>query len=529
MWADTPIIRLIAFSCLIGFVVFCLSYSTLVWRRRNRSTGAADAGWLQRKRGLFAASVVFGLLLMAVAAAVREAVSSEATVTTENFYIPRATEEMHALKVAREGPIAKGELLVQFMSPKVTAELEEAGLKLKRMEAEQKALPLLPLPLDSELIRRHQNAESERRSLQDATNSTLSALETAVRELRQQIDAKHETLTKTDGDVEVNVKELRQAQDRLKITRTQLDREQALETRGAIPATELDDRRKEVSMLEAEVAKQKSREGNLATQKKQLEEMIVKLTALEQSQTTQLRDARDRTKTDLTRAAAVSAEYQAKLEADTGRAAKLRASEIDQMALKVGETRAAMTGLQDRLERRAPFAGRVFYAHPSGGSVPVNTPVVVMGPEDGFRTRVRILASQLEALKTARDVSLDVGEGQLSRVFPATYRQSFPLPAEPNYVIAELDTNPPAEAVKVMAEETRMKARLTWRFPIWTFWPFKVGLFFVGLGIIGYGLGLTGTIRGATQTAPIRIPAKPKVEIAFSARNACRTARFGRR
>ncbi|WP_020471231.1 HlyD family secretion protein [Zavarzinella formosa] len=507
MWADTPIIRLIAFSCLIGFVVFCLSYSTLVWRRRNRSTGAADAGFLQRYRGWFVTSGVLGILLLAVSAAVREAVSSEAVVTTESFFIPRASEDMHALEVAKEGPINKGDLLVKFTSPKVSAELDEARLKLKRLEAEQKALPLQPLPLDSELIRRHQNAESAKRTLQDSQNVVLSSLETAVRELRQQIDTKHETLTKTDGELEVNTKELRQAEDRLRITRVQLDREQALENRGAIPATELDERRKEVSALVSEVAKQQSRQTTLTGQKKQTEEMLATLKKLEKSQTDILQAEHARIRIELVKAATESGEFHGKLVADTERATKLRASEIEQMSLRVGETRAMMNGLQERLERRAPFSGRVFYAHPSGAAAPANAPIVVLGPEDGFRTRVRIPATQLEALKTAKDVTLDVGEGQLARVFPATFRQSFDLPSEPNYVIAELDTNPSAEAVKVMAEDSRMKARLTWRFPIWTFWPFKISLFLIGFGLIGYFLGMSSQAMSSAVAAPQKVPA----------------------
>lgn len=508
MWADTPTLRLIAFSCLIGFVVFCLSYSTLVWRRRNRSNNS-DANLLQRYRGWFVSSVVLGMLLMAIATAVREAVSSDATVTTENFYVARSGEEMYATEVAKEGPINKGDLLVKFSSPKISAELEEAQHKLKRMEAEYKSLPFQPLPLDSELIRRHQNAEAAKRGLSDSQNVVLTSLEAAVRELRQQIDAKQETLTKTIGEIEVNTKELRQAEDQLRIAQSQLDRELTLENRGSLLSSEIDQRRKEVSMNTAELAKQQSRKSNLAGLRAQLESMLKELRTLEKSQTEKLQGEHSRVQKELAKAQVESSEFAAKLEQDTLRATKVRASEIEQMASKVNEAKAAMTGLLQRLERRAPFAGRVFYAHPSGASTPANTPIVVLGPEDGFRTRVRLLATQLDALKSATDVTLDVGEGQLSRVFPAKFRQAFDLPAEPNFVIAELDTNPPAEAVKVMAEETRMKARLSWRFPIWTFWPFKLGIGFVIVGLIGYFLGNVKAAEATTTAVPVTASPKP--------------------
>lgn len=507
MWSESQTLRLIAFSCLIGFVVFCASYSYMVWRRRNKSAGNAGAN---RFRSWFVTSAVLGLLSMAVAFAVREAVSSEGNVATENFLVARAGDDTRVIDVHKEGPVAAGEVLVRFQSPKIESELSQAKVRLQKEEAEPASLALQPFQLDPELVRRHHNAVADKRTLQDSLDNVLTAHEAAERDLQQSVFLRQEALSKLEGELVVTDGELKQAETKYVISKNQLERDLSVRA-GIIPLNEINERQKEVTTLATEVVKLKGRKSNLEGQRKQMQEMIDSFKTLSTKQTLALKTEQERIKRDLTKAEENVAEYTSRLKDDETRAAKLRVKDREQMERKIDETRAAVVGLQQQLEVRATQAGRVFYAHTSGAAAAPGTPVVVVGPEDGFRFRVRMSATQAAALQSASDVTLDVGDSQLARKFPAKFRQTIELPNEPGSVIAEMEASPTAEAVKVMAEETKMKARLTWRFPLLTFWPFRIGLmlFAVGVG----GLLLTSAMGRATLVPSSSTPSNPSLKL----------------
>lgn len=504
----SQVIRLTVYSCLIGFVVFCASYSYVVWRRRNKAAGNAAGA---KYRSWFVTVAVFGLIGMALAFAIREAVSSEGQVVTEGFTVARAGEDMTVTEVRPQGDVKAGDVLVRFKSPTVEGELSNKKVALQRHEEQLAALALLPLEVDPELQRRHNLANSDKRTNQDGLDSLLSSHNTAVRELAQQVSTREDSLAKLEGEMVVVLGEIKQAEVKHRLAREQLERDLSARV-GVIPLNEINDRQEKVATLATELVKLQGRRTNLETQRKQMSDMIAHFKALTVKENASFLVESERYKTNLAKAERELSVLEAQLNGDDKqRAEKKRDSDRKQLALKADEIRSEMVGLQNRLVVRAAHDGRVFYAHPSGASAPQNAPIVVAGPSDGFRFRVKMTEAQAEAMQGADEVLLDVGDGQLARKFAAKYRTKFDLPGEPGSVIAELEaTNPPAEAVKVMAEETKMKARLTWKFPLMTFWPFRIGLLLLAVGI--GGLMLTSALSGGASAAK-PTPSSPSIKI----------------
>lgn len=507
---DSEALRFVVISGLVGVLAFSISYSLLVWRKRNRKSTSTTG--LARFRGWFATSAIVGCLVLIVSLAVRSAISTVGQVSPEGIQVVRATDDMVASEVTTAEWVKPGDRLVRFHSPKLEGESAELNARKQRYEQELQALELQPLVPDPELVRLHQNAVTSRRGVSDSLDLVLASLDASERGHLEQVFSRRERLAEYQRDLSVVVQELRQAEQQAAHAKREWDRESSGALRNVLPESELNARKRDADHWALEVEKLISKQRRIDGQRKEIQEQLIRLEKTELPRIESLRNEHDRLRKEITRLDTEIERASTKLESDKVRSERQRTAEMGQLRFKVREAEAGLAGLANRLEVTAKSEGRVFYANTSGAAAMSGSPLLVVGPADGFRVRVRMPENHVAAMQAEGEITLDVGEDRLARRFPAKFRRALELPGEPGTMLAELDCQPSPEAVRAMAESSKLQPKFSWRFPLLTFWPFQLGLGLIGIGAVGWLLSGGRIIAEAPVPATVPEPAKVAVE-----------------
>ena len=428
--------------------------------------------------------VVSGLLLVGIGLAARQGVSVEGRVVGDGLFAVAAPRDGSVASAAPEGPLDAGRSLVRFRSPELEALADELRLKKDQADAEVRALPLRPLARDPEVVRRHDAATADRRALRQSLEILVPTLEGAAREFREQTSARREALEKAEADLASARDELAKAVARREVVKEQLERERFLAVRRTVSAADFDDRRKEFAAIDGEVKRLQSLDKGLRTLADITTRNLAAQDDLSAEQSATLRRGRRhpvgrgrrrrRTQTP-DRRPGRRRRAGRRVPQARGHAARLEGQ---------GSGGGAV-GVERRLDVPAPFAGRVFYRADSPAAAAAGKPVVVLGPADGVRLRVRLPANQVDALRSAGEVEVDLGDGVLERRFPARFHGARELGLEAGTAAVELACDAPREVVRLWAEGQPVAARLAWSPPVETLWPFRIGVALVAVGLAG--------------------------------------------
>lgn len=506
---DTPtILRLLAAGALAGLLVFCGAHVVQVWRKRNAKKGLAPAAH-RPGRKLAWAGLVVGLGLVPTAGLMRELTQAEGVLSGEDLYVVRARDDL-AVEWLHESELAgAGEPLARFGSSPSAAKADELRARLARAEAERDVLALSPLVPDPELTRRHQRAAQERAQVQQELGLSVTAAETAERDVNAQLQAKKEALAKLAGLLAERRKDLDRANIRLAHHRELNQAYEVGRSRGAVTASEYQEHLKGLKDAEAEVANVNQEIKAGAAEKEVLASHVARLEAKRDDPLaplrTQLAGLRDR----LAKLEKEEADLKAALDRDAARSAKLRAAELSQASAKVRECQATVAALAGGQEARAPFAGRVAYRAPSPNAVRPGGALLVLGPENGALLTARLARSEADALRDSPEVVLEVGDGPERRV-PARFRGARDLAHEPGQAALQLECQPPPEVVRRLAEGEKLTVAFGWRPPLVGMWSFRFGLL-LAVGSV-CGLYLTRR-RQSANGALVPVPAAGLVEV----------------
>lgn len=197
------------------------------------------------------------------------------------------------------------------------------------------------------------------------------------------------------------------------------------------------------------------------------------------------------------------------LYAETKKAQMRRNGELATLDIKIKQADALLAAKRNKLEVRAPFAGQVVYRHPSPGAALTHGPVLVMSPPEGLRFHFRLDDSQVEALRSAGIVTVELEEtsNSIEQRFPGRFLTATALTRDPGMSLVDLECHAPPETVAALADDKPIKARFSWRPPMMNMWPFPVALILLGLGILGMFLARVSEWKPALvipkKTGPI--------------------------
>ncbi len=491
------IIKIVLFSGLIGFAVFCASYALHVWRARNHAVKSAGGGRTLLRRWSTGLAML-GLVLLLATGILREATPREGILIGDDAFTVRADAELEAEFVIRTPSVKAGDVIARFRSPERKAELVELDLKRQILETQKQILEKQPLSPDPELVRLVQNLQNDRRLLQSSIRYLLPEEATVTRDkLRDRLDrverlnALVTRARDTSGEIARVTAELAKAN-------RYHQRALNLTTASAAAPLEVDDRTTEVVVYEAELTRLRELEANLGREMEHIRAGSPQFDACAGSQAATLT-------AELTGIRAEVAELDRSLEdaenslrEDFGRAEALRAGQLQQIELQIRQSQAKLESLQDVLVIRAPFDGVVAYSESAPQMAPPLAPVVVVAPAGGFRLCVRLPRGEHASLTHAGDVPLSLSDPVLYRRFPGRLLSWRDLPLESGHGIAELACMPPPETIRALAsrdwsnhstnQASEVWCRLMWRPPLYAvplFWPAVVLL---GVGMIGLAL-----------------------------------------
>ena len=493
--------RLVAASALVGLLAYCGAHIVQVWRKRNARTGA-PTGPAPMLRRLAWAALVAGLVLTPAGVVLRELTRTDGVLTGEDLFVVRAADDMAVEWLADREAVAAGEPLARFGSGPRAAKAEEFKARLAWAEAERDVLAHQPLAPDPELTRRHQGVAQERAQVQQELGQAVAAAETADRDLATQVRTKTEALARLERTLTEKRKDLDRATIRRAHARDLLARYATLLARGTVTAIEYEEQQRAVRDAGVEVAALTQEVKDGLAEKALLRSHLDRLEANRADPAAPLRAQETTLRTRLARLEAAEKELKAKLDADLARSTKLREAETAQAEAKVREHRAGLAALAAGQELQAPFAGRIAYRAPSPNATRPTGPLLVLGPENGFRLTARLPQADADALREAGEAVLEVGDDGPERRVPARFVTAAALAHEPGHAALQLDCQPPPDVVRRLADGEKLKVTFAWRPRLMALWPFQAGL---ALAVVGL-LGLVLTRRLASPTREALVP-----------------------
>ena len=503
MATDIPLLRFMVLSALVGFFVFCASYSILVWKKRRKSSESSTYGSRIRRWSVTAVSL--GCLGILTTLVVRETVRAEGIMGGDGLYAVASKPEMRIVQLAEEGPVKEGELLARFTSPEALGEIRQGELTRNQLSDDKENLKLQPLPRDPELVRLHNLAIANRDRLDSKLMNIRQTRDTAVRDALHNINAQLDYLALLDNELKVAEGDYRQAVAKREKAREQLAKERDLATRQNFTTIDLKDREKEVASLDAEINKHEARRKSIEQRQKRCQESITAAEKNSTEQPTRLNAEERKTEIELVAAKQECAELAKQLVAETEVALQRRQGELKSLDNKIAQSEVALQAKHNKIELKAPYDGQVIFRHPSPGLN--HGPVLVFSRPEGLRLRFRLPEGQVEALRNAGNVTVELEEtaNTVEQRFPGKFLQATTLTREPGMALVELECQAPPETVASLAEGKPIKARFSWRPPLLNLWPFPVSVILIGLGLFGFIVSnLSGWRPGwGTATKPV--------------------------
>src|SRR4051812_49193885 len=147
MGDTATLFRLVAACGLVGLLAYCSAYVVQIWRKRN-ARPASDTSNRSPVRKLAWMGLLMGLVLAFSAAVLRELTRSEGTLTGEDLFVVRASDDMTVEWLQDRDTVEAGEPLAKFGSGSRSARSDEQRARLARAEAGRDHLALSPLNPD---------------------------------------------------------------------------------------------------------------------------------------------------------------------------------------------------------------------------------------------------------------------------------------------------------------------------------------------------------------------------------------------
>lgn len=500
-------------SGLIGFGAYCVSCTVHVWKTRNARSSADRPLYVSRSRRLARWSIVIlglGLLCIALAVISRVTVEREGLLTAEGLFTLRGREGFEVDYLTQEKVLSANALLAQFHSPEREAQIAVLKNRREAHEVEERIIAHRPLAPDPEITRRQLELNTEQRHLRSLLDQLIPARDLVARELTRGRVTREERIIKLDGELDNLHSELEQAVTRRRLCQEQLARTDALHRRRVISEIEYITQCREVEVLGTEVVKLQNRLKNVEREKTEIQKSYPILEDLALTQVNALDQEIAQAQERRTPIRTEEQTVKVQLAADLSRAERQKQEQLQEIEYQIQQCDAQLSGLEHTLTIKAPFGGHLVYRNPSPSTALTDNPLLVLAPAKGLRLRIRLASLEANALEKAGPVILEMVWQDVQRRFLGYLIGRCELNHDPGFVMGELACNPPAEAVRDLASNKTVKARLLWSPPLYNHPHFNLGVALSAIGFVGW---LGARLRFRRGRLPREIVEQPGLEI----------------
>ena len=489
----SDVLRIAVISGLIGFGVFCVSFSMSVWFRRNRArpNRAARFSFLALTLGVFGVAGNW---------AYNEFSSRNGIVGGQDLFVVHAKRNVTIDNLA-QGRVEKGERLAEFLPPSLDGQLAVIDSHIKQAQSKIDFFDMRALPVDTTLPQRRLQL---RQQIDQAAAMALDIqksrreVERALLETRTQYAEK---LSQNDARVAAEKQEVATATSQIEVAQSAVQR--TADSRKSGVGTVVAVEEKTATYLSQILARNKA-QSNLASLRTYREVLVENYDRALASLGLQL------SALDVELAANRQAVKRLKEETidtdraigdDRSRAAEATVRERQAAVHELEALKAERVGLLAATRVNAPFAGEVVYRHPAPGFAPENTPVLALSAGHGFVARVWVPTREIEAIKAAGRVQLALEQPILNKFFEGEYRSFEEAPYEKDRVIAHFDAKLPLEAITLLAGAGNpVQVKLLWRPNLLDSYTVRGSLSLIALGCVG--AVASGLRRKPEEAAP---------------------------
>jgi multidrug resistance efflux pump len=351
-------------AAIMGWLVFSISHSVAVWKKRNAASARGSPGILYVGLLIFIAALAAGWLN-------REMTRRAGAILGTDFFVVHAHE--NAIPHLADGDsIARGSALVTFENPADNREEEHLRSEITAIEAQMAGTQLSPLAIDPDLLRRSQDA-------QESERARLTQLGFGVLPTSQSAPAQDDQLVAAE-------------RARSEAATMQLERTKALVKDGIVAESNL-----ETATAAAQTAAQQLHER----------EQLIRATKA---------GAQDVAATD------------AAIRRDSLRASSRRTAELTGLTAHLVDLRATLAELQLERSVLAPFGGTVVYRNPAPALASDHQAILALAKGPGFLARIEVPSREAAMLVPGQELRMklnhslvsDLVSGRLQSVLPAT-------------------------------------------------------------------------------------------------------------
>jgi hypothetical protein len=412
-------------AAVLGWLVFCISHSLSVWKKRNASG-----------KPLGSYGLLYTGLLLCVAALAggwlnREMTRRAGVVLGTDFFVVRA----HARTtphLVQGNSVDQGARLASFDDLEVDREEQHLRGDIAVLEQQIADTRLKPLVLDPELLRLSQDAN-------DAQSGRLSQLGYGVLHRAQAGSLPTQDL-KNDELVSAQ-----QAQSTA--AEMQYERTASLVKDGIIARSKLD-----AAAAAAKTAAQKLREReNL------IQETIAGSGAIAQAKS------------------AIAHDYE--------RAKAERTAELAELEAKRSELRTSLLQLHLDSSVMAPFGGTVVYRHPSPALAEDDQVILALAKGSGFLATVQVPAREAAMLAPGQELRMKLNHSLVSEEIIGRLQSIQPVSGYPDRRDLLIACDLPPEQFAALSKGT-IPVTLLWRPALYTDRFAQAGLLFLTLSVI---------------------------------------------
>ena len=396
-------------AAVVGWLVFCISHSIAVWKKRN-SNGVNRGSLGLLFMGLMLAGAALGAGWMD-----REMTRRAGVILGTDFFVVHA----HAKAVphlTQSDSIGDRATLATFDDPEAAREEQQLSGEISVLEKEIASTRLKPLELDPELIRLSQDAS-------DTQRARLSQLGYGVLNSTGPGTAHAPAL---DGE---NLIAAQQAKS--EAAKMQFERTAALVKLGVVARAKLDP-----AAVAAQTATQELRERENLIQAARDGSQTV-----ERAQESILRDGE--------------------------RAQAERGAELAELEAKLSEFRANRLELQKEESVTAPFSGTVVYRHPTPALADDDQVILALAKGPGFEATVQIPSREALMLEPGQELRMKLKHSLVSDEVSGRLQEIRPVPGYPDRSDLVIACELPPEQFKAFSSGS-IPVTLQWRPPLYT-------------------------------------------------------------
>ena len=414
-------------AALVGWLVFCISHSLAVWKKRNAN------GSPQSSRGLLYVGLFLCIAALAGGWLNRELTRRAGVILGTDFFVVRA----HARTtphLAQGDSIDQGARLATFDD--LEADREEQHLRddIGILDEQIADARLKPLVLDPEVLRLWQDEnDSQRGRLSQLGYGVLHGV---------QADSFETPAIKGDEFVKAQRAQSTSAE-------LQYERTASLVKDGIVARSKLD-----AAAAAAKTAAQKLRERESLIQ-----------------ETKAGSDAIAQAKSEIAR--------------DNERAKAERSAELAELEARRSELRTNL--LQLHLERSvmAPFGGTVVYRHPSPALAEDDQVILALAKGPGFLATVQVPAREAAMLAPGQELRMKLNHSLVSEEIIGRLQSVQPVSGYPDRRDLLITCDLPPEQFAALSKGT-IPVTMQWRPPLYTDRFAQAGLLFLILSVVAW-------------------------------------------